>query len=263
VAHVGKAETPAPAQRWDADGPTTRPDVPLMPFKANTFEGGTDGVAITTANSGGASGAPWDLVEVGAGDAVAEFDDAQASQGVLSARLATTATAALVQLRWSFDPIDECFTRFYLYLPSTVALPARVQLLETAAFTLVGRFLVVDVAGVPKLRLYTAADASNATGTVAVTRDAWIRIETWVRIGATGIIQAKLFNSPDISTPDDTITIDPYVAAETPIERVRYGWNTNVANAEYWLDSIAMDTSGYMGPYSVPGESSTRRAIVA
>jgi hypothetical protein len=234
-----------------------------MPFKSNTFEGGTDGTIITTANSGDVSGTPWDLVQIGAVDATAEFDNARASQGTKSARLVSAATAAVVQLRWSFDEIPELFTRFYLYLPSTVALPVRLLFVETAGFTQVARYEIADSAGTPVVRIYSEGDFANAVGTVAVTRDAWIRYETWVKLGSSGLVQAKLFNSLDISTADDIVSINPYASTNLTAGRVRFGWNAAVANREYWLDSIAMETSGYMGPYSVPADNATRRVVIA
>jgi hypothetical protein len=51
-----------------------------MPYRQNTFEGGTDAVTITTGNSGGASGQPWDSVIIDAG-ATAAFSTTRASQG--------------------------------------------------------------------------------------------------------------------------------------------------------------------------------------
>jgi hypothetical protein len=232
-----------------------------MPFKSNTFEGGTDGVTITTANSGGTSGSPWDLVQIGAADATAEFDTARAAQGIASARLATTATAAAVQLRWSFDPVNEAFTRWYLYLPSTTPLPIGIQWLETLGFSLVGRADILDLTG-PKLRIYSEGNVSSATGNVLVTRDAWVRIETRLKLGSGGLIEAKLFNSPDISTADEVITLS-HASTNTVVERVRFGWNTAIASAEYSVDAIAMETSGYMGPHSVPADNATRRVVVA
>jgi hypothetical protein len=233
-----------------------------MPFKANTFEGGADGVAITTANSGDVSGTPFDLITLGT-DAIAEFDTARAAQGAVSGRLASLATAASVQLRWTFDEVSELFTRFYLYLPSTTPLPARLMFIQNQAASLVGRCQINDQGAGPRLQVHKEADAANAIGTVPVTRDAWIRIETWLKLGSAGVIQAKLFNSPDISTADEVVTLDPAATTNLTASHVRFGWNIAVANSEYWLDALAMETSGYMGPYSEPQEGSSRRVIIA
>jgi hypothetical protein len=232
-------------------------------LKANTFEGGSDAATITTANSGDASGTPWDNVTIGAGDATAEYDDLRAAHGTLSARLATTATGANVYLRWDLADANELFTRFYLYLPSTVALPVRLLWIETSGFTMVGRYQIVDSGGTPRLQVWKEADGANAIGTVVVTRDTWVRIETRLKLGTTGVIEAKLFNSPEISTADDTVTLDPAVTTNTAMARGRFGWNNSPTNQEYWLDSIAVETTSYIGPYSEPRGASSRRAIVA
>jgi hypothetical protein len=232
-------------------------------LKANTFEGGSDAATITTANSGGTSGTPWDNVTIGAGDATAEYDNLRAAHGTLSARLATTATGANVYLRWDLADANELFTRFYLYLPSTVALPVRLLWIETSGFTMVGRYQIVDSGGTPRLQVWKEADGANAIGTVVVTRDAWIRIETRLKLGTAGVNEAKLFNSPDISTPDETITLDPAVTTNTAMARGRFGWNNSPANQEYWLDSVAVETTSYMGPLTSIQSNASRRSLVA
>jgi hypothetical protein len=117
----------------------------------------------------------------------------------------------------------------------------------------------------PKVRVYSQGQVSNAVGTVAVTQDAWVRIETRMMLDASnGIVEAKLFNSPDISTSDDTITLTGIANTQVAIGRLRFGINDSVTGSrELWMDSIAIETASYLGPYSVPQEGSTRRVIIA
>jgi hypothetical protein len=232
-----------------------------MPYKQNTFEGGTDTTTITTTNSGGASGTPWDSIVIGT-DAAIQFSTTRASQGTVSGRFATGVTSAVANVRWDLPNANELFTRVYLYLPSTALLPCQFVFTETGTGTGMGRYQIADSTG-PKLRIF-AQDGSNSFGTVAVTRDAWIRLETRNRVDPTnGVVEVKLFNSPDISTPDETVTITGIANTEVGVGRVRFGITHTVATCEAWLDSVAVETSGYLGPYSIPADNATRRVVIA
>jgi hypothetical protein len=262
VAHIGKAEAEALTQRRDADRPVARADLSLMPYKQNTFEGGTDTTTITTANSGDASGTPWDSIVIGT-DATIQFSTTRASQGTLSGRFATGATSAVANVRWDLPDTNELFTRLYLYLPSTAPLPVQFVFTDTGTGSGMGRFQIMDSTG-PKLRVFSQGGAFDSIGTIAVTRDAWIRLETRTKVDpASGVIEAKLFNSPDISTPDETVTITGIANTEIGVGRVRFGITQTLATCEIWLDSVAVETSGYLGPYSEPQEGSSRRVIIA
>lgn len=220
--------------------------------KSNIFEGGSDGTTITTGNSGGASGDAWAQVDIGTG-CTCEFDSARASHGTLSGRFAAGGTAAAVTTRWSFTDAPDMYSRFYLYLASTATIANRLLLFETSGFSNTGRFEIVDSTG-PKLKIWREGDGASATGTVNMTRDAWVRIETRILLHASaGIVEAKLFNTPGSSTPDDTITLSGIANTNTNHGRCRFGWNNNVATREYWLDSIALDNAAYLGPFVPPG----------
>jgi hypothetical protein len=232
-----------------------------MAIKANTFEGGTDGTTITAGNSGGASGDALENITIGAGDADLEFDNAHPAHGSLGARFLSGATATTVFADWTFTGVAELFTRFYLWLPSTTPLDDRVVFC-TAAGGSTGRFNITNSSG-PKLQVFAEGDFSNAIGTVAVTRDALIRIETRILLHASaGIVEAKLFNSPESATPSDTVTLTGIANTHTLHNRVRFGWNNNAATREYWMDSLAIDSAGYIGPFVEASPKQKRRRIV-
>ena len=66
----------------------------------NDFEGGTNGTAISTANSGGAGESAWTSVTTGTGATLA-YDNAQAYTGTYSAKFATGVTSTKNSLNWS------------------------------------------------------------------------------------------------------------------------------------------------------------------
>src|SRR5438128_6709683 len=67
-----------------------------MALITNSFEGGSDGTTITTANSGGASGTAFDTIT---GD-VTQFSNVLPAHGTLGGRCASRATAAKANLQW-------------------------------------------------------------------------------------------------------------------------------------------------------------------
>lgn len=222
-----------------------------MASKENTLEGGTDAVTISNANSGGASGDAFSNVGIGTG-CVNEYDTLRASHGSVSAHLTVGGTSAEVRVGWaSLGSVPEVFTRFYLWLPSAPALPVLVNRFINAAFSTSSAIEIVDSGG-PKLRLYNAGLGSGVNGAVNVTRDAWVRIEVRILCNATtGILEAKLFNTPESSTPDETVT-RTNINTSTNVEFVQFGVTQAVTNRELWLDSIKYDTAAYPGPFS-PG----------
>ena len=78
-------------------------------LKSNTFEGGTNGTAITTANSGGASGDAFDAVPNGTGITVT-YDNAWKLNGSLSGKIVQTSTGTgLFKYSWATGQSDISF----------------------------------------------------------------------------------------------------------------------------------------------------------
>jgi hypothetical protein len=95
-------------------------DVAVAPASAgaavtNTAEGGTDGVTITTGNTGGLSGTPFTLVSQGAAGTIT-FATAAAYRGNLgySFNQPSDSLASLVDM--NENPSDSWTARFYIYL---------------------------------------------------------------------------------------------------------------------------------------------------
>lgn len=232
----------------------------MATIRTHTFEGWADAETITTAGTG--SGDAWNQVEVAAGGTI-EGDTARAATGTVSGRFVTTTTAGIARLTWTLTETAELYSRFYLYLPSTVALPDRLAGFESTPGAALCRLEIPDVSG-PKLKIWWNGDAGSATGTVPVDRDKWIRIETRVLINATtGRAEAKLFNAADSTSPSEVINSVDVNTGTANIGRARFGWNNNVTDREYWLDTIQLDDAAWIGPAVTPESYPTRRSMVA
>src|SRR4051812_41296696 len=81
-----------------------------MTLVGNNAEGGTNGVTVTTGNSGGASGTAFSSVLNGA---TLKFDNTQAAHGTLSYHVVTTTTET-VQFQLSGASSGSYATRFYI-----------------------------------------------------------------------------------------------------------------------------------------------------
>lgn len=137
-----------------------------MALQSNNGEGGTNGVAVTTANSGGASGTPWDAVSIAGGGAVG-YQNSTVAHGAMAYgfSLAGTGTAFVT---WNVASASVIAVRAYLNLDGQV----------------------------PNL-VYRAVDIRNSTGTILrlqidTTGDHW-----QVQEGGTGT--PVTYNSPSIT----------------------------------------------------------------
>lgn len=232
----------------------------MATVRTHTFEGWADAETITTAGTG--SGDAWNQVDLTAGGTI-EGDTARAGAGTVSGRFVTTTTAGVATLRWAITEVAELYSRFYLYVPSTIAVDNRLALFETTGFSNLMRLQIIDSSG-PKLRVFWNGDAGNATGTVPVDRDKWIRIETRLLINATtGRAEVRLFNAADSTSPSEVVSSGDVNTGTTNIGRCRFGWNNNVTDREYWLDAVQLDDAAWIGPNEIPESFPTRRSIVA
>ena len=89
------------------------------------------------------------------------------------------------------------------------------------------------------------------TTTTTVPLNAWYRVEGYVTSNAsTGQMEMKLFTSPGSTTPAETQTSS--AAQDTAggnLYQMRFGPSSaGVTGLTYYMDDVAMSTSGYVGP---------------
>lgn len=216
---------------------------------SNSFEGGTDGAAITTGNSGGASGDAFDDVTAG-GVGTITYNAANAVFGGMAAAInpATSATAYLGYN--SLGTITSVWGRTYVKFP---VLPTSNQVLVMIRDSVTPAqcaALVVLTDG--RIRLDDAVSTVLATSTSVLTATSQARLE-WRVVGhaTSGVVELKIFLSPQSTTPTETITA---TSANTrgSFDRFRIGQNAGAATdlGVFYLEEVAWDTVAYIGPAS-------------
>jgi hypothetical protein len=211
----------------------------------NNGEGGSNGTAITTGNSGGASGTAWNAVSVATGTVA--YDSSQSAHGGLSIRQATT-TADSVQLQWTtaVGSVSRLYGRFY-YRTSSLALALDLVRARSSLGNQVAR---LDIFTSGALRIRNAANTVAATSTATMSTNTWYRIEFDFRFGASVANTAWLY-SLDSVVPLETLTVTDNFSAETDIGQFHLGNLSSTASvADRWFDDIAVTDVGWLGPAS-------------
>jgi len=100
------------------------------------------------------------------------------------------------------------------------------------------------------VRVFNAAQSTNNIGSVAVSTGQWIRLEFRVVSDLTnGVIEWKLFNTADSTTPSENVTWSTQVfGSDTGGARLNIA-TTPVPAAPFslWMDDIAASTTGWLG----------------
>lgn len=223
------------------------------PPLANTLEGGTNGVEITSANSGSGSGDAFDATTSGV-EGSPYFSNAQA-RNTLSMRFTySTAPGGTLFARW--DALGSIttvvYTRFYLYIPA--ALP------DNNFYPLSIRTAADATSGIIRILatgLIQARDSTNtgiSEGTVSVATGQWIRIETRVISSTTvGELEWRLYNSADSATITDTANATGAVLGANT-DRTNWGINVTAPASPFtvYFDDLAVSTAGWIGASSSP-----------
>ncbi len=169
-----------------------------MALLTNLFEGGVSGGTISAANSGGASGNPWDNVGSGPASSTIKYDNTFAPQGSLSCALRTDLTSGIVAGVWdaSIGAVGDQYVRF---LYRTDALPtAGLQVIvahfrTAAAGAFCGYLEIANTAGTLRWRVRSLSGAGTFTGTTTPAANTTYRIEARIYSGATPGTTADAF----------------------------------------------------------------------
>lgn len=220
-----------------------------MTVLENTFEGGTNSIAVSAANSGGASGNAFDAVFVGS-NASLKYDDAEMAHGLLSARVDTGASAVSAYMQWdqaSLGDNGEFYERWYFRL---AALPASTRYIREWRNSTSGTTICrMQVTSAGNLRMEDSALANIFNAGINITDDVWYRIEVHVVV-STGQAEMKIFTVIDSATPADTQSSAPgFTFGAATCNRSRAGWLSSAANLPHlWVDDWAFSTVGWIGP---------------
>jgi hypothetical protein len=166
-----------------------------MTLIANTAEGGSDGTAVTTGNSGGASGTAWAGVTIGTG--TINFETSQFFKGSLSYEFAP-GSASSCYVHWLPTAANTAVFRGYVRLSG---LPSSGQYLINVRTTGGGTSLMgLGVnAGTGTIFIQDTTSTTIFTSTGGLSTNTWYRIEFSLSNGntATGAMELKVFTGDD------------------------------------------------------------------
>lgn len=221
---------------------------------SNSFEGVTPaGTTITTGNSGGGSGTPFDLAPIGSGGTLVSASGA--AHGLLCASLEDT-SAATTAMQWTsngpFGPQSQVYFRFYAKISANPGATVRLINSTTGGGSLFSVFL--NTTGKISAT-YSSAGTAFVTFTAAVPVGSWFRVEGFFLASATaGQVSASMFTSnPDGLTPDETHTSAATLNVGTLSGTTTYslGDSSSIAMTSAILfDEWALDNTGPIGPVS-------------
>lgn len=219
----------------------------------NIFEGGTDGVAISNANSGGASGDALDTFFTPSGGTIV-YDDAQSAQGGLSA-LCNAASGANALMEWnsSWHSDTEVWHRMYFRFDN-VSLTNHLTIAQLRSSD--SPVAEVQLRNTNVIGLRDAALTLRYSSATSIAADTWYRLE-WhvVHNASTGHMEARLFYGANLhgTTPDESFG-SPSANWNTGSgsDEVSQGiaGNPGASGATMWLDGIAIDDVAWIGPAS-------------
>jgi hypothetical protein len=225
---------------------------------ANTAEGGSNGTAVTPANSGGASGTAFASVNVGAGSSI-KFDSTQQAHGALSYHLVQAATNCYVEMTAAAANVSMA-ARVYIRF-NTLPTPngqAFLQIVGGGAY--IGRrptnqFSIEDQSGSRKV----------FAGTMAV--GTWYRLEVeTISAGIGASYLAGRYFLGDSTTPVDSYSSSTANTGGTANSAVRFGPQVNLsANNDLWIDDLSINngTTTPIGPAAVAATGTAAMALAA
>src|SRR3990172_6382388 len=165
------------------------------------FELGADGSPILTTDSGSATA--WDVRDVPSGSI--NYDNAQVAHGTLAAEFACGAGTGRLEWTTALGTMTDHYGRIYLFMAGNPAANFRgpMRFMNGASEGMCawinssGQFFARDALG-----------STVGTMTNAIATGSWVRFEWHVVHSATvGVIEFKLFNSSESTTPTETMTL--------------------------------------------------------
>jgi len=226
---------------------------------ANGYEGGTSGNNLATVLAVSGEKA-WDSVLIGSG-AVAQYDNAHAHNGTLSAQISTSATTASAYAGWSTalgGSQQQLWARFYVYMTAYPTVNSRIcTFYNSSSFVAasVNGFLRINSGG--KLALCDSGSTQRWISAANLPLNQWCRVEVYcLGDAASGQLEARLWTSnPEASaaTPDDGSGPLSAMPTTGSIGSVSFGVGAGGPNAgPYWIDDAAISTGTWLGPTAPP-----------
>jgi hypothetical protein len=207
-----------------------------MAGASNTFDGGTNGAAITPANSGGASGTAFAVA-----DSIT-YSSVHAHRGPLSAEIAPD---AIGYVQYPLSGSGVRYARWYAR-PNN-AINSLIEM-ELASGDLVG----LDISG-GQIILWriTDFDPTNLDTAPFAIPSGWVRLELQASSAAGGAAAARIYTNPESDVPAIELSGSDGAPAST-WSAVRFA-AVNQGTTPVWIDSVAWSDQGWIGPLPAAG----------
>lgn len=214
----------------------------------NNAEGGSDGVTVTTGNSGGASGSAWDNPR---GTNLPTFSNTHPAHGTLGYKFIQSSPVSLTTLDWNTamgGNQTDVYGRANVYI---TAYPGVGQYATIFIWDLGGTGVAGAIAINETGQMLLFDSAAQTPATVACNLNAQFRVEYHFTCSPTaGLVEAKLWNTVDSSgAPDDTRTWSSRNTL-TAFSAIRHGFDGSGLTANYtmYIDDVVLNSTGYPGP---------------
>ena len=211
----------------------------------STFDTGANGSDVLTTDPG--SPTAFDVRSVTSGSI--KYDSSVTYGGALSAKFSFSNVSAQTYLRWTTatGSLTNHYGRAYLYATSYPATTVG----DHAPFG----FIQTSFSNGPAVRVHTTGvleldDGAfiGTLGSVPIALNQWIRIE-WhvIHLTSGGLIEAKLFNNPTSTAPDEWII---FSNRNTGVDcgKLQLGSDNSGSGWIFWLDNVVAGATDWVGP---------------
>lgn len=210
----------------------------------NTFEGGSNGTTISTANSGGVSGNPFDAFA-----STPTFSTTVAHSGTLCM---SATTGAQKQVEWNTTSLGTGNATLFgrCYFQTTGNAGVRIVQGDGATTSDIFRITLVTTTSLIAVNIN---GGTNVSSTTALANNTWMRIDFQFALsGTTATITARLFFGANIegTVPTETLT-QSGASTDAAINIIRFGSGSSVTPTLFF-DDVAVTDQGYPGPLLRP-----------
>lgn len=215
----------------------------------NNFAGGTNGVAITPGNSGGASGSAFDFTEV-FGTAALTYVNSPVHVSAI-AGAASNPASQQSDFGWNTSltatGLAQVWFRIYSDLSTVTSQETRaVQVRNTG-----GGACCTVVYENSQLQVTDASGGAILTSALTLPSASYFRVEGFCIGSATvGQVQVKTFLSPDSATPDETLTSSALQNTSGLVFGIAWGnrFNGGGTTVVHTVGAVGVTDQGYLGP---------------
>lgn len=210
----------------------------------NNFEGQANTTALTTGNSGGASGNAFNTVTLGATGAVT-FSSADPAHASNNGRFAVGGTGASnPRVSWNSSTLGTMtngYGRAYIKTTFSVGTPS---VLVFGALSGANKwFIGLNSSG--QIQLLGSTSAIVGTSTASITASTYFRIE-WQH-DATNQLIVRLYTSMDSTTITETVTASSLTNSN--IDEIYFGDNSAASGHVTMMDDVNAGATAWPGPY--------------